>query len=110
MRFIIFATIFIAVMALLSFFISKRFINKLEISSKIKKYLNYFLLINFVGVILYMCSRYLISVPNEIYFLLSLPIGVIFLLFSTTVIYEIVSHLPKISKNEKKKRFFKKIH
>nr|WP_298750028.1 metallophosphoesterase [uncultured Arcobacter sp.] len=108
MRFIIFATIFIVVMGLLSLFISKRFINKLAICQKSKKFLNLFLLINLFGVILYMTSRYLISVPNEIYFLLSLPIGVIFLLFSTTVIYEIISHLPKIRKDEKRRAFIKK--
>ncbi len=108
MRFIIFATIFIFVMGLLSLFISKRFINKLAISKKSKQFLNIFLLINLFGVLAYMTSRYLISVPNEIYFLLSLPIGVIFLLFCTTVIYEIVSHLPKISKNENRREFLKK--
>jgi predicted MPP superfamily phosphohydrolase len=108
MRFIIFATIFIAVMGLLTLFISKRFINKLHLPKKIKKYLNIFLTINLLGVIAYMCSRYLISVPNELYFLLSLPIGVIFLLFCTTVIYEIISHLPKISKIDSRRDFLKK--
>lgn len=108
MRFIIFATIFIIVMGLLSLFISKRFINKLAISKKLKYFLNLFLLANLFGVIAYMTSRYLISVPNEIYFLLSLPIGVIFLLFCTTVIYEIISHLPKISKDENRRDFLKK--
>lgn len=108
MRFIIFATIFILVMGLLSLFISKRFINKLAISKKSKQFLNLFLVINFLGVIAYMTSRYLISVPSELYFLLSLPIGVIFLLFCTTAIYEIISHLPKISKNENRRDFLKK--
>lgn len=108
MRFIIFATIFILVMGLLSLFISKRFINKLAISKKSKYFLNIFLLTNLLGVVLYMISRYLISVPNEIYFLLSLPIGVIFLLFCTTVIYEVISHLPKVSKNETRRDFLKK--
>ena len=108
MRFIIFATIFILVMGLLTLFISKRFINKLHLSKKIKRFLNLFLIINLLGVLAYMTSRYLISVPNEIYFLLSLPIGVIFLLFCTTVIYEIISHLPKISKDENRREFLKK--
>ena len=108
MRFIIFATIFILVMGLLTLFISKRFINKLHLSKKIKRFLNIFLIINLLGVLAYMTSRYLISVPNEIYFLLSLPIGVIFLLFCTTVIYEIISHLPKISKDENRREFLKK--
>ena len=108
MRFFIFATIFISVLTLLTFFIHKRFINKLSISKKIKNFLNIFLIVNLVGVFLYMCTRYLISVPNEIYFLLSLSIGVIFLLFCTTVIYEIISHLPKISKDENRRVFLKK--
>lgn len=108
MRFIIFASIFLAVMALLSFYISRRFFNKLHIHKNIKNAFNIFLVINLFGVFLYMCSRYLISVPNEIYFLLSLPIGVIFLLFITTLIYEIISHLPKIPKDNKRRLFFKK--
>lgn len=108
MRFIIFATIFLLVMGLLSFFISKRFINKLDISKKYKFLLNIFLLINFLGIIAYMASRYLISVPNDIYFFLSLPIGVIFLLFCTTLMYEILSHLPKVRKDEKRRAFMKK--
>jgi predicted MPP superfamily phosphohydrolase len=108
MRFIIFTTIFIGVMGLLTLFISKRFINKLHLSKRIKRYLNIFLLINLLGVAAYMCTRYVISVPNEIYFLLSLPVGVIFLLFCTTVIYEIISHFPKISKNQNRRDFLKK--
>ena len=108
MRFILFATIFISVMALLSFFISKRFINKLDISTPFKKALNLFLLVNFLGVLGYMFARYFVSVPNELYFLLSLPIGVIFLLFCTTVLYEILSHLPKIRKDKQRRDFLKK--
>lgn len=108
MRFIIFASIFIFVMALLTLFIHKRFINKLDISKKIKKIINIFLVINLFGVFLYMLTRYVISVPNEIYFLLSLPIGLIFLLFCTTVLYEILSHIPKVSKDENRRVFFKK--
>lgn len=108
MRFIIFATVFLLVMGLLSFFISKRFVNKLDIPKKSKLFLNIFLLINFLGVIAYMSSRYLISVPNNLYFLLSLPIGVIFLLFCTTLMYEVLSHLPKIKKDAKRRAFMKK--
>ncbi|RXJ79859.1 metallophosphoesterase [Arcobacter sp. F2176] len=108
MRFILFATVFILVMGLLSLFISKRFIKKLDISKKSKLFLNIFLLVNFLGVVAYMCTRYLISVPNDLYFLLSLPIGVIFLLFCTTLMYEVLSHLPKIKKDEKRRAFMKK--
>ncbi|MGB5919940.1 metallophosphoesterase [Arcobacter sp.] len=108
MRFIIFATVFLFVMGLLSFFISKRFIKKLDIPKKSKLFLNIFLLINFLGIIAYMGSRYLISVPNDLYFFLSLPIGVIFLLFCTTLMYEVLTHLPKVRKDEKRRAFMKK--
>ena len=109
MRFIIFATIFFTVMALLSFFISKRFINKLHFSNKIKKYLNLFLLINLLGVVAYLTVRYNPSVPNWAYFLLSLPIGIIFLLFIATLFYEFFSLLiNKAPISENRREFFKK--
>ena len=108
MRFILFASIFLTVFALLSFYISRRLISKLDISKSNKTLLNLFLVINFLGIIGYMFTRYLVSVPNELYFLFSLPIGIIFLLFITTLMYEVLSHLPKITKDEKRRDFFKK--
>ncbi len=109
MRFIIFATIFLSVMALLSLFISRRFIRKLHFSKKIKRYLNLFLLVNLLGVIGYMFVRYNPSVPNWAYFLLSLPIGIIFLLFIATIFYEFFAFIiNKTTVNEKRRDFFKK--
>ncbi len=108
MRFIIFATIFLTVFALLSLYIYKRFICKLDIKKRYKTSLIYFLVINFFGIIAYMMTRYLVSVPNEIYFLLSLPIGVLFILFITTLIFEFLNQLPKTIKDEKRRAFFKK--
>lgn len=109
MRFLIFASIFLGVFALLSWIISKRFIAKLDFKPKTKKYFNAFLILNFIGIIGYMLCRYYISVPNEIYFLFSLPIGVIFLLFITTLFYEL-SHLfiRKIPLNSDRRAFFKR--
>ncbi|RXJ91569.1 metallophosphoesterase [Arcobacter sp. CECT 8983] len=109
MRFIIFATMFISVMALLSFLISRRFIAKLHFSKKTKNYLNIFLIINLLGIIAYMLVRYNPSVPNWAYFLLSIPIGIIFLLFIATIFYEIFALLiNKSIKDEKRRDFFKK--
>lgn len=109
MNFIIFASIFLSVFALLSFYISKRLIKRLDFKPKIKRYLNLFLGFNFLGVILYMISRYSISVPNSLYFLFSLSIGVIFLLFITTVFYEIFHLLIKLTPaDESRREFFKK--
>ena len=109
MNFIIFASIFLTVFAMLSFYISKRFIQRLDFKPKTKKQLNFFLFVNFLGVILYMLSRYTFSVPNTLYFLFSLSIGVIFLLFVTTLFYELFHLLIKLGPaNEARRNFFKR--
>lgn len=109
MRFIIFSTIFIAVFALMSLYISKRFINKLHFKKVYKNYLNYFLIINLIGVFCYFLFRRYPLIPNEIYFLLSIPIGLIFLLFSTTIIYDLSSLLVNKSvKDSSRREFLKK--
>lgn len=109
MRFIIFATIFISVMTLLTLLISRRFIKKLHFSKKTKLYLNIFLAINLLGVVAYMFVRYNPSVPNWAYFLLSLPIGIIFLLFIATIFYEVFALLiNKSIKDESRRDFFKR--
>lgn len=109
MRFIIFATIFLTVMSLLTLYISKRLVNKLHFSNKIKRYINIFLIINLFGVLSYLIVRYNPVVPNLVYFLLSVPIGLIFLLFIATIIYDISSSLlKKAPLNENRRTFFKK--
>jgi len=56
-----------------------------------------------------MLSRYVISVPNFLNFLFSISIGVIFLLFLTTVFYDVFHFILKISPlNNSRRDFFKK--
>jgi hypothetical protein len=102
-------TIFLIVFALISFYVSKRFINKLDINSRYKKYFNIFLVINFIGIIGYITGRYYANIPNTIYFLFSLPIGVLFLLFCTAVIYDISRvTIEKIPIKPTRRKFFKR--
>lgn len=109
MRFLIFATIFMSVMALLSYFISRGFIKKLHFSNKIKRYLHIFLIINLIGVFGYLLGRNYPLIPNWLYFLLSIPVGVIFLLFITTLIYQVFLFLiNKAPIKEDRREFFKK--
>ncbi|MFY9074666.1 metallophosphoesterase [Malaciobacter mytili] len=109
MRVLLFGTIFLIIFSLLCLYISKRFINKLDLKPKYKKYLNYFLVLNLLGVLGYIVFRRYPIIPNEIYFLLSVPIGIIFLLFSTSVIYDILKYLINhSSKDIKRREFFKK--
>jgi hypothetical protein len=86
MNFIIFFSVFTIVFAFQTLIIKKRLINKLDFTYKTKKYLSLILYITFFGVLLYPMARYFPVVPNWLYFLLSLPIGVIFLTFIITII------------------------
>ncbi len=109
MRFLLFATIFLLVFIILTIYISKRFVNKLHFKPMYKQLFNLFLLFNLLGVFGYIFFRYHPIVPNFVYFLLSIPIGIIFLLFTTTIIYEIFNYLiHKSPINEKRRLFFKK--
>lgn len=109
MRFLIFASVFILVQTLLSLYISKRLIKKLDFSLKIKKYLNVFLFLNILGVIGYMYLRYNPEVPNLVYFLFSLPLGIIFVLFITAIFYDLSNTiLKKVPLENSRREFFKK--
>lgn len=109
MSFIIFFSLFTSVFALQTFIIKKRLINKLDFKDKTKKYLSILLYITFFGVLLYPVARYYPVVPNWLYFLLSLPIGVIFITFCITIIHEIISFgFKKTPFTEKRRDFFKR--
>ena len=109
MRIMLFTTIFLSVFVLLNLYISKRLISKLDLNDRIKKYLNIFLIINFIGIIGYMFARYPVSIPNWLYFLFSIPIGIVLLLFCTTLIYDISRVLlNKTPISNERRKFFKK--
>jgi predicted MPP superfamily phosphohydrolase len=100
---------FLTVFSLLHLYIYKRLIKKLELHNHVKQTLNIFLILNSFGVIGYMLARYYPLLPNWLYFLLSLPIGFIFLLFCTTLIYDISSFILKHTPLEPNRRaFFKR--
>jgi len=106
---LLFFIAFLGVFILINIYISKRLIAKLDINSKNKHYLRIFLILNFFGIIGYMIGRYYIDFPNWLYFLFSLPIGILFLLFCTAIIYDIsrvILHYSPIS--QKRREFFKR--
>jgi predicted MPP superfamily phosphohydrolase len=108
-RIIIFAIIFLAVFALLNIYIVKRFINHLHLSHKVKNYFKYFLFVNYVGIVGYIYARYNPNISDTVYFLLSLPIGVIFLLFCTAIVYDISRiALNKSPMTHERRNFFKR--
>ncbi|WP_309109281.1 metallophosphoesterase [Arcobacter sp. CECT 8985] len=62
-----------------------------------------------MGVFAYLLFRRYPLIPNDIYFLLSIPIGLIFLLFSTAIIYDIsLIFINKGVKDLSRRHFLKK--
>lgn len=109
MRALIFITVVFLVFTFLHIYIVKRFINKLHIKEIYKKYLRYFLLFNSIGIGWYVYLRAFPGSPNWLFFLVSLPIGVLFLTFITAVIFDISENiLKKVPMNDKRRDFFKK--
>jgi predicted MPP superfamily phosphohydrolase len=68
-----------------------------------------FLASTYFGVIGYMLSRYYIDINPTLYFLFSLSIGIGFVFFFMTILYEIATHTIKISKNDSRREFFQKM-
>ncbi|MCF6340950.1 MAG: metallophosphoesterase [Sulfurimonas sp.] len=106
---VLFFITFFSVFILLNFYISKRLIKKLDISDKAKNYLNIFLIINLLGIVGYILARYYIDTSGWLYFILSLPIGIVFLLFCTTLFYDLFRIFIQYSPiSDSRRKFFKK--
>lgn len=109
MNILLFGLVFSAVFVLMNLYVYKRFILKLDATKRVKHALNIFLVINFLGLIGYILSRYVVNIPNWLYFLLSLPIGILFLLFCTALIYDASRvFLSRIPISKTRRNFFKK--
>lgn len=108
MNALLFFTAFLGLFMLLNMYISKRLISRLDIADKSKRYLRILLVINFIGILCYIAVRYYISVPSWLYFLFSLPIGILFLLFCTAVLYDMSTLVLSASPVSNTKRKFLK--
>ncbi len=105
---LLFTLVLLSAFSLLSYYIYKRLIKHLDISQKAKKSLKIFLYFNLFGILLYALGRYYIDFSNWLYFLFSLPIGVLFLLFCTALFYDVLRLLLHHTPLEAKRRkFFK---
>ncbi len=96
-------SIFFAMVHYLSY---TRVIKHLHVNSKTQDALKYFLIINMLGILGYMLSRYAFSPPKFLYFLLSLSIGVGFVLFIGALLYELLHLIQKNTPFKAEKRVF----
>lgn len=109
MKTTLFILAFLGIFLLMNMYISKRYIHHLHLAPKYKQWLRYFLYFNYLGILAYMLGRYSGEFPNWLFFLVSLPIGVLFLLFCTAIFYDISRVFLKLSPVAPKRReFFKK--
>ncbi|MBN2816127.1 MAG: metallophosphoesterase [Campylobacterales bacterium] len=105
----LFFVAFLGVFILLNMYISKRFIEHLTLSNKSKLYFRIFLIVNLLGIVGYVLGRYYVDIPNWLYFLFSIPIGVLFLLFCTAIIYDISRlSLNTLPLSQTRRNFFKR--
>jgi uncharacterized protein len=86
-----------------------RIVSHLHITPSTKKGLSLLLILNMAAIIGYLLSRYLLSPPKTLYFLLSLSIGVGFILFMGLIVYELLHLLQRrLPFDPAKRSFFKR--
>lgn len=106
---ILFLFAFLGVFFLITHYTRKRLIAKLHLSASVKQKITLFLWLNFVGIFGYMLARYFTDTPNWLYFLVSLPIGVLFLFFCTALIYDLLRVTnDRLPMTEERRAFFRK--
>ena len=99
-------SVFFAMVHYLSY---TRVICHLHIQPTTRKWLLALLTANMIAIIGYLSSRYGFNPPKLLYFFLSLSIGIGFVLFIGTILYEVLHLLQRrIPFNEEKRAFFKR--
>jgi predicted MPP superfamily phosphohydrolase len=105
-----FSIVFLSLFLLLNVYIYKRFIVKSHFSSANKLYLKIFLLINYLFIIIYLLGRFVLDIPDLLYYFSSLSIGIIFFFFCITIAYDISSLIiSKLDISLQRRSFMKKV-
>ena len=86
----------------------RRIVLRLHIPEKLRRVLTGLLILNYVGILGYVGGRYLFDLPNALYFLCSLSIGVGFMIFFGILLYEILHLLHRLTPFSGEKRLFLK--
>lgn len=86
-----------------------RVISHLHVNPATQKWLTYLLITNMIAIIGYLSSRYGFNPPRLLYFILSLSIGMGFVIFMGIIVYEFLHFIQRIVPfNEEKRIFFKR--
>ncbi|MBN2825935.1 MAG: metallophosphoesterase [Campylobacterales bacterium] len=106
---ILFPIMVITLMVAIHYLFYTRVIKRLDISKPTRTLLTRLVIFNFLGILGYIASRYFLSVPDWLYFMLSLSFGVVLLFVVIGIAYEIL-HLfqTKAPFDASKRAFFKR--
>ena len=105
---ILFPTILILLFLLIHYLGYRRIVLRLHLSDAIRKFLMLLLGANYLGVLGYVGGRYFFDLPNGLYFLCSLSIGIGFIILPGFLLYESLHLLHRLLPFEPEKREFLK--
>ena len=106
---VIFTVIATTILGLIHYFGYKRVVRHFHFKPQTKRYYEIFIIINFIGVFGYILTRYFINVNNTLYYILSLSVGVAFVIFIVALFVELFHFiLNRTPLDEQRRLFFKK--
>jgi predicted MPP superfamily phosphohydrolase len=110
MKAYIFFSLFLLLFFAVHYLFYSRVIKKLLVSEQIKIILTTLLGFNYLFAIFYSIGRYTNAIPNSLYYLFSLSIGMTFVIFLYMITHEVLNLFHKSIKNVdlSKREFFKK--
>jgi len=107
---LLFFTLFLLLFGAIHLLVYRRVVARMHLMPLMKRSMRLFLTINFIANIGYIAARYVTEVPKPLYALLSISIGISFILLLALIFYEILHLLQhKIPMHKERRRFFKLI-
>ncbi len=105
---ILFSVVLMTIMAIVHTGVWIRVIRRLDIGYRLARGLRVFVVLNYICVSGYLASKFFLGMPSELFFVFSLSLGVGFLFFISTILYELIhiiqTHIPF---DDTKRKFIK---
>jgi len=101
--------IYFIIFATTHMYIVKKLVNKVDISDRTRLYIKIFLFYNLISVVLYKLGRYSVNFESWFDFIISISLGVFFILLCVTIMYDFSLFILANSKfSSKRRKSFKK--
>ncbi|MCF6201948.1 MAG: metallophosphoesterase, partial [Hydrogenimonas sp.] len=107
---ILFFSLFLLLFGAIHYLSYSRIVKKMHISGRAKRLLKIFLICNYFANIGYVVARYAVDTPKSLYTLLSMSIGISFILLLMLIMYELLHLLQReIPLHKERRRLFKRV-